>query len=110
MTSHLPAVQMVAGLALAYVAAQLVRRFLAADGTLWDRAAASVRGSATVAASYFDLVVQALPVVLSVAAELLSDPDLQARLQAVVPAGWWPAISIGLTLLVYVARQRTLGQ
>lgn len=110
MISHLPAVQLVAGLALAYVAAQLVRRFLAADGTLWDRAAASVRGSATVAASYLDLVVQALPVVVFAGAELLADPELQARLQALVPADLWPAISLGLTILVYAARQRTLDR
>lgn len=108
MISSLPLVQTLAVGVLAYVVYALGRRFMAAEGTMWERVVGAFKGSATIAVAYAEMIVAALPIALYALAEAIDDPGMQASLEALIPPDWKPVITFGFAFAVYWARKRTL--
>lgn len=87
---------------LGYIGWQVTARFMETPGTITERLWAAASGSATVAVSYIS------GAALGALALLDEVPEFKTQIQAVIPADKWPYVSLGLMVLVYLARRRTL--
>ena len=94
--------------ALVYIVVALAVRFAAAEGSVLDRAAAAVRGSATVAVIYAGTFLEAIPLVLQGFGDFLAAPGVSAQVQALFPSSYHALVGLGVTVATYLARLRTL--
>ena len=97
--------------AIGWLAFYFVKAYLGTPGSLWQRALAGARGSATVLWARFCMALGALAATLSSLADLLDAPGLKDAVQGALGDPKWVALFIVATAVVTeLARRRTLDR
>lgn len=84
------------------------KRYVAAQGTTWDRILSAGKGSATIAWSKLTAALAALSGGAAYLGDWLGDPTLTGAVQAILKPELIPFFMLGVALVTIWARKRTL--
>ncbi|TBW33340.1 hypothetical protein EYW49_20490 [Siculibacillus lacustris] len=98
----------VALFALLWIVVDLASGWRKAEGGIGTRAWSAVRGSVTVVWTHAVALSSSLIALVASAADLLGDPGVADAIKSAINPAWVPMITLGIAVLGYAARRRTL--